>query len=95
MEVNDSLQRMADDISADFMRNPSAHKIRVAIEPPNQSFYYTFDGGRKIKLSFMPGGSRGIIIYEMRDHRVMTFDINSFTVNNWINEFSKLRTFAR
>ena len=46
-------------------------------------------------MSYMPGGKRGIIIYEVTKTTFIKFDINSFTVNNWVNEFSKLRTFAK
>ena len=64
--VNNNLQKMADDISLDFYKNNSETKITVVNENPNIAFYYKFDDGRKIKLSYIPGGIRGIIIYEMK-----------------------------
>lgn len=94
-QVNNNLQKMADDISLDFYKNNLTSKISVINESPNISFYYTFDDGRKIKLSYIPGGNRGIIVYEMKNNSTTTFDINATIVNNWINEFSKLRTFAK
>lgn len=94
IEVNNNLQKMADDISIDFSRNRSSNKIYIYSEYPNQVFSYTFSDGRKVKMSYIPGGDRGSIIWQQKYNLVTTFDINSTTVNNWINEFSKLRSFS-
>jgi len=87
---NDNIIRILYKIKKDFEINPNKEKAGFFGSPTKQ-IRYNFEDNTKIMLDFMPDRSRGELRYYIENKLILSYKIESSTLNNFLKILFTMR----